>query len=250
MLITMLFTVGNLDDAINAASPFQNAFTNTGSQGLNTFLTLFLFLLILSGNITAVTTVSRETWAFARDGGLPFSRWMSKVSPSVGSSSQHFTPYLPTTGFKALQLSAECRLCHHLSLACPLPRQSWQQCGFQHHHLPQSRGIPSHLPPLHWVCPLETTPARAASACKIQPRPVGCANQHLCRSLLNTGHRPELLPCFVACGCSRCKLGAGDHGSGTGDRPCLLSAAGAQDLRRTSGVRGRKKEGKCWVAKR
>src|SRR5271155_3477088 len=80
MLITMLFTVGNLDDAINAASPFQNAFTNTGSQGLNTFLTLFLFLLILSGNITAVTTVSRETWAFARDGGLPFSRWMSKVS--------------------------------------------------------------------------------------------------------------------------------------------------------------------------
>ena len=39
-LITMLFTVGNLDDAINAASPFQNAFTNTGSQGLNVFMTL------------------------------------------------------------------------------------------------------------------------------------------------------------------------------------------------------------------
>jgi choline transport protein len=89
MLITMLFTVGNLDDAINAASPFQNAFTNTGSQGLNTFLTLVLFLLILSGNITAVTTVSRETWAFARDGGLPFSRWIAKVSSSVGSGSRH-----------------------------------------------------------------------------------------------------------------------------------------------------------------
>lgn len=100
MLITMLFTVGNLDDAINAASPFQNAFTNTGSQGLNTFLTLFLFLLILSGNITAVTTVSRETWAFARDGGLPFSRWISKVSSSVGSSSRHSGPYLPTNRFQ------------------------------------------------------------------------------------------------------------------------------------------------------
>lgn len=79
MLITMLFTVGNLDDAINASSPFQNAFTATGSQGLNTFMTLVLFLLILSGNITAVTTVSRETWAFARDGGLPFSHWIAKV---------------------------------------------------------------------------------------------------------------------------------------------------------------------------
>jgi len=76
----MLFTVGNLDDAINAASPFQNAFTATGSQGLNIFMTLILFLLILSGNITAVTTVSRETWAFARDGGLPFSHWIAKVS--------------------------------------------------------------------------------------------------------------------------------------------------------------------------
>jgi amino acid transporter len=82
-LITLLFTVGSLDDAINAASPFQNSFTNTGSQGLNVFLTLILFLLILSGNITAVTTVSRETWAFARDGGLPFSRRIAKVRSSV-----------------------------------------------------------------------------------------------------------------------------------------------------------------------
>jgi amino acid transporter len=82
MLITMLFTVGNLDDAVNAASPFQNAFTNIGNQGLNTFLTLILFLLILAGNITAVTTTSREAWAFARDGGLPFSHWIAHVRPS------------------------------------------------------------------------------------------------------------------------------------------------------------------------
>jgi choline transport protein len=80
MLITLLFTVGSLDDAINASAPFQNAFTNTGSEGVNIFLTLVLFLLILSGNITAVTTTSRETWAFARDAGLPFSRFMAKVS--------------------------------------------------------------------------------------------------------------------------------------------------------------------------
>lgn len=78
-LITMLFTVGNLDDAINAASPFQNAFTATSSQGLNVFMTLILALLILSGNIVAVTTTSRETWAFARDGGLPFHHWIAKV---------------------------------------------------------------------------------------------------------------------------------------------------------------------------
>lgn len=83
----MLFTVGNLDDAINAASPFQNAFTATGVPGLDVFLTLILALLILSGNITAVTTTSRETWAFARDGGLPFHNWISKVSPPLPSIS-------------------------------------------------------------------------------------------------------------------------------------------------------------------
>lgn len=79
MLITMLFTVGSLDDAINADAPFQNAFANTGSKAINTVLTLILVLLIGSGNITAVTTASRETWALARDGGTPFHHWIGKV---------------------------------------------------------------------------------------------------------------------------------------------------------------------------
>ena len=80
MLITMLFTMGDLDTALDADSPFETAFANTGSQGMNLFLILVLGLLIGAGNITAVTTTSRETWAFARDGGLPFSRFMAKVS--------------------------------------------------------------------------------------------------------------------------------------------------------------------------
>ena len=80
MLITMLFTMGDLDTALDADSPFETAFANTGSPGMNLFLILVLALLIGAGNIAAVTTTSRETWAFARDGGLPFSRFMAKVS--------------------------------------------------------------------------------------------------------------------------------------------------------------------------
>ena len=80
MLITMLFTMGDLTTALNADSPFQTAFANTGSDGMNLFLILVLGFLIGVGNVTAVTTTSRETWAFARDGGLPFSRFMAKVS--------------------------------------------------------------------------------------------------------------------------------------------------------------------------
>ena len=78
-LITMLFTVGTLDDALNASSPFQNSYTNTGNKGVNVALTLILAILICSANITSLTTTSREFWAFARDGGLPFHRWISRV---------------------------------------------------------------------------------------------------------------------------------------------------------------------------
>ena len=66
MLITMLFTVGSLDDALNASSPFQNSFANTGSDGVNLALTIILALLIYASNITSLTTTSREFWAFAR----------------------------------------------------------------------------------------------------------------------------------------------------------------------------------------
>lgn len=80
MMITMLFTVGSLEDAINASSPFQNSFTNTGSTGVNVALTVILALLIGAANITSLATTSREVWAFARDGGTPGHRWISKVS--------------------------------------------------------------------------------------------------------------------------------------------------------------------------
>ena len=59
--------LGDLETALNADAPFQASFTNTGSRGMTTFLTLMLLLLIGAGNIVAVTTTSRETWAFARD---------------------------------------------------------------------------------------------------------------------------------------------------------------------------------------
>ena len=82
-MITMLFTVGSLEDAINASSPFQNSFTNTGSTGVNVALTLILALLIGAANITSLATTSREVWAFARDGGPPGHRWISKVCPGL-----------------------------------------------------------------------------------------------------------------------------------------------------------------------
>jgi len=79
MLITMLFCIGSLDDAMNAEVPYLQLFINTGSNALALALTIILLILIFSGNITALATTSREVFAFSRDKGFPFSSWLSKM---------------------------------------------------------------------------------------------------------------------------------------------------------------------------
>lgn len=79
VLVTMLFCIGPLEAVLDSDAPYLNLFTNTGSSGVGIFLVIVLFLLIYSGNITALATTSREVWAFSRDHGLPFSRWIAKV---------------------------------------------------------------------------------------------------------------------------------------------------------------------------
>ena len=80
ILITMLFCIGDLDDAINSPAPYLSLFNNTGSVAVAMTLTIILLLLVFSGNVTALATTSREAWAFSRDRGFPFSRWISRVS--------------------------------------------------------------------------------------------------------------------------------------------------------------------------
>lgn len=79
MLITMLFCIGPLDAVLGSDVPYLILFQNTGSNALAYFLMILLFLLISLGNITALAATSREVWAFSRDKGFPFSRWISKV---------------------------------------------------------------------------------------------------------------------------------------------------------------------------
>jgi choline transport protein len=78
-LITMLFCIGTLDQALDSEIPYLQLFLNTGSIPLAYVLTVLLFILIFLGNITALATTSREVFAFARDKGFPFSTWMSRI---------------------------------------------------------------------------------------------------------------------------------------------------------------------------
>lgn len=82
MLITALFCIGDLASATAAPEPFVAIFLHgTGSTTGATALTIILFVLLILGNNTCTTTESRQMWAFARDRGLPFSTWLSRIHP-------------------------------------------------------------------------------------------------------------------------------------------------------------------------
>lgn len=80
-LITMLFCIGPLEAALAVDAPYLVLFKNTGSNAVAFVLMIILLILVFSGNITALATTSREVWAFSRDKGFPFSRWISTVHP-------------------------------------------------------------------------------------------------------------------------------------------------------------------------
>ena len=77
--VTMLFCMGDLRAAVKSDAPYLVLFKNTDSNAVTFVLLIILLLLVFSGNITALATTSRELWAFSRDKGFPFSRWISRV---------------------------------------------------------------------------------------------------------------------------------------------------------------------------
>jgi choline transport protein len=84
LLITYLFCIGNLEDAIASPTgfPFIYVFQNAlGTIGGATALTTVVLILLIMITISSLASTSRQTFAFARDNGLPFSPWLAKVHP-------------------------------------------------------------------------------------------------------------------------------------------------------------------------
>ncbi|KAB8343108.1 hypothetical protein FH972_022701 [Carpinus fangiana] len=101
ILLTFLFTVGDLTNALDlevAAFPFiyglQQATNTAGVTGLTFVMLLLLYMITIS----CMASTSRQTFAFARDNGLPFSKWLAHVSPRhhVPANSLIFTASFTT----------------------------------------------------------------------------------------------------------------------------------------------------------
>lgn len=84
MTITFCFCLGDLSSILESPTgyPFIQVFYNsTGSYAGASVLTALIIVNITSACISTVATVSRQTWAFARDNGLPMSSTIAHVKP-------------------------------------------------------------------------------------------------------------------------------------------------------------------------
>lgn len=82
-MVSCLFSVQSLDDILEPTTglPFMDLLASTvGLEGGAVLLALFIFNGLGQGT-SVVTTSSRMTWGFARDGGIPFSNYFAYVDP-------------------------------------------------------------------------------------------------------------------------------------------------------------------------
>lgn len=83
MIVTYCFCITDLDAALatHTGYPFIEVFyAATGSKGGTTVMASIVATLMLCACISILATASRQTFAFARDDGMPFSPFFRKVS--------------------------------------------------------------------------------------------------------------------------------------------------------------------------
>lgn len=82
LLVTYLFSLDSIDNALEDPTgyPFIYVFKSAVStRGVNA-LTVLILILIIASNISFNASTARQTFAFARDKGLPFSTWLGHVN--------------------------------------------------------------------------------------------------------------------------------------------------------------------------
>ena len=90
ILLATLFGLGNIDAVLKSPTgfPYMEIFLQaTGSVQGTTAMASIIVALGICATIGFVATSSRMIWSFARDRGLPFSSFLSKVGPYYPSLS-------------------------------------------------------------------------------------------------------------------------------------------------------------------
>lgn len=86
MLLTLLFCIGNFEDLQHSQTgfPFIDIYLKvTGSVGGTAAMTCIIVVLAGCATVGVIASTSRVIWAFARDRGLPASKYLSQVSEII-----------------------------------------------------------------------------------------------------------------------------------------------------------------------
>jgi len=82
--VTLLFTIGNVNQVINTSTSLpiiEVYYQATGSKAAATVFVFMNFIVLFFALLDTMASVSRLTWAFARDHGLPFHSFFSAIHP-------------------------------------------------------------------------------------------------------------------------------------------------------------------------
>ncbi|GAB1193933.1 hypothetical protein APSETT444_003170 [Aspergillus pseudonomiae] len=84
-VLTYLFIMPNVQEALDSPTglPFIHVFSEATKNATGaSILVVVILLLFFMITISCIASASRQTFAFARDNGLPFSAWLGAVSSS------------------------------------------------------------------------------------------------------------------------------------------------------------------------
>jgi choline transport protein len=100
VLLTFLFCIPSIEDILDltknpSGSPLLYVFQNASYWGCMPLLVMILAIMV-TGTIDVNASTSRQTFAFARDRGLPFGRFFGRVS-KVKSRFEHLNNYIVLT---------------------------------------------------------------------------------------------------------------------------------------------------------
>ena len=81
LLTVMMMSMADIDAVLNSTLPYAELFRQiTDSKAITTFMMCWVTVVLSSALIGQWVTCGRLAWAFARDGGLPYSSFFSHVS--------------------------------------------------------------------------------------------------------------------------------------------------------------------------
>jgi hypothetical protein len=124
--VSQFYKSGGAGESSHGADVFRQA---TGSTGGTTGLTVVILFLITMITISAFASTSRQTFAFARDRGLPFSSWLGQVTYSLHSSADFGSDM--DTGTREVASASQLGAVHHRLHHPRLLDQHWQHCCVQ-----------------------------------------------------------------------------------------------------------------------